>query len=309
VVALRDSIKDMTEEGSESRIIAEERMQQAIVEINKKAARELADLKSEQQEEELTNLRDTLEETEEARQETLQKSKEDYDDWLEHQKEIQQDYADATIMAAQTAADTASMIANDMYEKRADLLDRLKNKLQENADEMTAAEKAALKEQIQNAKQAAKNIANVQKAIAIIDIAIKTAQGVMSVWAQFGAYPPVAAGLSAGVIAMGAVEAAIVAKQKPEFHRGGVVEADLLPGESVLNRQATRQIGEQNINALNNRGSMAFNSPSLGFRIGRIEAREIVRTDLVSGGYISQEIGRQTNSAGQVGRSGSSVLA
>jgi hypothetical protein len=99
----------------------------------------------------------------------------------------------------------------------------------------------------------------------ILDIAAKTAVGIQGVWAQFGAYPPVAAALSAVVGSIGAANTGVVAAQKvPAFANGGVIR-DVAPaniagedgliaarrGEAVLNQSATTELGEDTINALN----------------------------------------------------------
>lgn len=103
-------------------------------------------------------------------------------------------------------------------------------------------------------------LAVAQKAAAIADIGIKTAQGVMDVWSVFAAVPPVAAALSAVVAGVGAAQAATVAAQPVSFHTGGVVRApdevavNALAGEGFLNRGAVRDAGgDQGIAAMNRR--------------------------------------------------------
>ena len=106
----------------------------------------------------------------------------------------------------------------------------------------------------------AKKAAKIQKAAAIFQIALNTAQAVMSAMTLLPPASFIAAGL---VAATGAVQAGIVATQPaPSFHTGGVVTADLLENEAVLNQRATQSIGVQAIEAMNNGESMA-SGPSM----------------------------------------------
>lgn len=223
------------------------------------------------------------------------------------QQEARQLEIENAIDAAQIIADATATIADEALERSQSNLDALREYRAKNGEDMTQDEKAQLNARIKAEKKAMRQIAIAQKLAAIMDIGIKTAQGIMSVWAQFGAYPPVAAALSAVVGAAGTASAIGVASQKVEFHRGGVVDAALLPGEAVLNRQATESLGNQGVDALNSgKGGMGTN---VTLQIGRREAREIVRTDVRSGGMITQEIGRIANTFGNAGVSGLPVLA
>ncbi len=83
---------------------------------------------------------------------------------------------------------------------------------------------------------------------------------------MFGPPPsPVGIAASAGVIAIGAAQVAAVASQKPPFHIGGIIPAapgkqgvmiNALPGESVLNREATAGLGAEGVSALNSGSGM-----------------------------------------------------
>ena len=91
------------------------------------------------------------------------------------------------------------------------------------------------------------------KAASMAEIAINTAIGVSNVWAKFGYAPPVAAALTAGVVATGAVQLGVVGSQPaPKFDVGGMVgrssgpdsvTSSLLSGEAVLDRATVRRIG------------------------------------------------------------------
>lgn len=212
-----------------------------------------------------------------------------------------------SIASARIIADATSAIADAAMDHHKSNLDDLREYRRNNGENMTKEEKKQLNKRIKEEKKAMRQIAIAQKMAAIMDIGIKTAQGIMAVWAQFAAFPPVAAALTAVVSTAGLVSQIAVASQKVEFHRGGVVDAALLPGESVLNRQATESLGNEGVDRLNSgRGGMA---PSVTLQIGRREAREIIRTDVRSGGMVTQEIGRIANTFGNVGLSGLPVLA
>lgn len=216
-----------------------------------------------------------------------------------------------SITAAQITADAIGSIADDMFSRRKSNLDSLREYRAKHGQDMSKAEKKRLNKEIKEEKKAMRKIAVAQKAAALIDVAIKTVQGIMSVWATFAAAPPVAAALSAVIGAVGIASGVAIASQAVEFHRGGVVDAKLLDGESVLNRQATQALGNEGVDALNRAGSTspAAMASSVTLIIGRREAREIVRTDVRSGGLITQEIGRIANTYGNVGLSGLPVLA
>jgi chromosome segregation ATPase len=105
----------------------------------------------------------------------------------------------------------------------------------------------------------------VQKSAAISTILMDTAQGVMAIWAQWAALPPVAAALTAGLTAVAGTQIGAVAAEQPKFHTGGIIGGSMqtderpvtaLTGEALLNRAATSALGQDGVNALN-RGEMA----------------------------------------------------
>ncbi len=123
------------------------------------------------------------------------------------------------------------------------------------SDELTKKQKANLKV-----------LFALQQAAAISSIIIDTALAAMKAYAMFGPPPsPVGIAASAGVIAIGAAQVAAVASQKPPFHIGGIIPAapgkqgvmiNALPGESVLNREATAGLGAEGVSALNSGSGM-----------------------------------------------------
>ena len=112
-------------------------------------------------------------------------------------------------------------------------------------------------------RQRALRMFRLHKGIAISEAVISGAQGVMEVWKQYASNPPLAALMSAPVIAMTALKVATIKSQEPSFHLGGVrpmsdpseYNARVLPGEAVLNRQATEALGDTGVEALNTGGA------------------------------------------------------
>ena len=104
-----------------------------------------------------------------------------------------------------------------------------------------------------------------RKGIAISEVAINTATAVTRALAELG---PVAGPLaSAGIIATGAAQAALIASEEPKFHMGGLVGGSSLApderritaktGEAVLSTQAVQRLGgESGLNALENGAGM-----------------------------------------------------
>jgi hypothetical protein len=158
-------------------------------------------------------------------------------------------------------------------------------------------------------REAAVGFFAASKAAAISEAIINTALGIT----QAMTLPPPADAIKAtAVAALGAAQIATIAAEEPSFHAGGTMypderQARVLPGESVLNRQATAALGAGGVSAINRGGGV---SAPVTLRIGRIEAAEISRTDLVSRGPISLAIGRAVaKGAGRAGRTGRGPIA
>lgn len=171
---------------------------------------------------------------------------------------------------------------------------------------------AIVEAQIDAAREGSKaqeRLLKVQKGLAIAGIAIDTAKAVMGIWAAYAALPPVAGALSAAVIATGAVQAGIVASQDaPTFHSGGLqgteTMARVLPGEMVVDRSTTDALGGPA-----GLRSMVGGGGGTVIRIGRTEVREMLRTDLRSGGLLAQVGRKAASSSTPVGRSARRPLA
>ena len=110
-------------------------------------------------------------------------------------------------------------------------------------------------------RKQAKRLWQAGKAAAFTEVAFSTAAAVMKVTAQTGVVAPL---VIPAVLAAGAAQVAVIAAQKPPafdiggLARGGIasrtpdqVSARILPGEAVLNRSATAQLGESGVNRLN----------------------------------------------------------
>lgn len=103
----------------------------------------------------------------------------------------------------------------------------------------------------------------IQKAAAIASIVVDTAAAIMRAYKELG---PIAGSVAAGVLGVvGAAQAAVVAAEKPPFHVGGIIPAgpgkqgvmiNALPGEAVLNREATAGLGAEGVAALNSGSTM-----------------------------------------------------
>jgi len=98
----------------------------------------------------------------------------------------------------------------------------------------------------------------IQKVAAISSIIVDTASAIMRAYSELG---PIAGGIAAGLIAgIGVAQTVVVASEQPPFHIGGVIPAapgkqgvmiNALPGESILNREATAGLGAEGVSALN----------------------------------------------------------
>lgn len=105
---------------------------------------------------------------------------------------------------------------NDLEAEKVAIDEKVKNGVL--SEEEGNKAKAQLDKQIRSEK---KKQAQLDKAQALIDIAISQAVGSAKIWSQWGAYPPVAAALNAGLAAVGIAQTAIVASQPlPAYEMG-----------------------------------------------------------------------------------------
>jgi hypothetical protein len=158
-------------------------------------------------------------------------------------------------------------------------------------------------------KKAAKQAFYIAKGVAMSAATLNMALAISNALATVPY--PLAPIVAAAAATSGVLQIATIAAEKPSFHRGGMVEeqargevsARLLPGEAVLNRQAASALGAGGVDAMNAGGGMGG---SVSLRIGRLEAREVIRTDVAAGGLVVQTaraaVATGGNRAGRTGR-------
>ena len=237
--------------------------------------------------------------------------------------------ADATASAATKAADRLDNLRDLLSDLRAETVDAATlsgdalvqafKRGEVSADELSEAQKESIDAVLSAAERAAAKRAKVERKAAIeafdtqqaVNIASAIAAGALAVIQAFAQLGPIAGGIAAvGIAATTAASIASIEAAKPSFHRGGIVSeagqgevsARLLPNEAVLNRQAADSLGAGGVHALNAGASMG----GVSLRIGRLEAREIVRTDIAAGGLIVRTAKAAAatggNTAGRTGR-------
>lgn len=154
------------------------------------------------------------------------------------------------------------------------------------------------------------------RALALSDVAFKTAAAVMQAFAMFGPPPsPIGIGAAAAAGTAGAVQAGLILSEKPpQFHDGfdgsfpvftsgpDETNAVLRRSESVLNSRAADNVGRENIQRLNSTGNFDGGGGRMGlFFDGRQIDEMLVRT-LDRGGRARRRIGNLSDSrpSGQV---------
>ncbi len=211
----------------------------------------------------------------------------------EAEKERRMELASASLEIATSLSDSLLSLADREAEQRGNTLAKLQEKLEEGEDTLTKAQKKQLRERIQEERAAAREVFRTQQGLQIATATMNAAQAVLNALANVPAPLNIAAAAAAGIA--GAVQVGLIATQKPKFHAGGMVYPDegnatLLGGEAVLNRRATETLGADAVDALNAGRQVASPAPTL--RIGRLEAREILRTDMLGGGYLVGNLSR-----------------
>ena len=149
--------------------------------------------------------------------------------------------------------------------------------------------------QIQN--QAIADAHEVQKKINLAAIAMNTATAVMQAWAQLG--PIGAPFATAGIVALGATQAAMVSAQEPPtLHWGGMVKPDermirARVGEGVLTPQGMQSIGgEAGLNAAN--AGRGMGGQIVVQQVYKHRVLDTVLADSIKrGGPISAELNRR----------------
>jgi hypothetical protein len=120
------------------------------------------------------------------------------------------------------------------------------------------AEGAARAEAGRN-RQAALAAFRVAKGLRVAESTMNGLQAITAIQARWAANPVLAGVLTGATVATTAATIGTILATKPTFDRGGIVTpgtgdqvtAQVLPGEAVLNRQATASLGESGVRALN----------------------------------------------------------
>lgn len=140
--------------------------------------------------------------------------------------------------AAKASFNATVEVMDNLFARRINSLNAEKQAIQDKVDdgvlteEQGAAKMASLDNKIK-AEKRKQFIAD--KAAALIEIAISQAVGHARIWGKFGAFPPIAAGLSAALGVVGLAQTAIVASQPiPAFAMGtgSAPGGDALVGEA-----------------------------------------------------------------------------
>ena len=220
----------------------------------------------------------------------------------DERKKRQED--DAAALEIQRAAimEGVSLISESLSasaDNQAAVLEQLTSQLESNSENMTEADKRALKERIAAQREAAMLTFAINKAAQLATATINTAT---SVTAALASAPPPANLIAAGVAgAAGGAQIAAIAAQQPAFHSGGMVpdevQARLVTGEAVLSRVGRNVIGDEQIRAAN--AGMAPPVKVVAINQYRHEVfRPFIRDHLRLGGDLSTAI-RGTRTVGQ----------
>lgn len=167
----------------------------------------------------------------------------------------------------------------------------------------------------EHGRKGARQAFEVSRAFAITGALINTALAITNALATVPY--PAAPFVAAAAALTGGVQIAAILSEKPSFHAGGMypdeANAKVLSGEPVINRTAAARLGLDTPGAVNDANHGGVGAAVGGvtvLRIGRLEAREIVRTDIAARGLIVQTAKAAANMAGNpAGRTGRRPIA
>lgn len=215
---------------------------------------------------------------------------------------IHKDEADKATEEARRAAKEAAQVERQKNEAILSLAGGAHDALLMYADKLSKKNKDAAR-----AAFAAAQLVAVSSALVNTGLAVTNALATVPY--------PAAPFVAAAAAVEGGLQVATILNEKPSFHAGGMLYPDegnatLLRGEPVINRQAAARIGLDNPAAVADVNNGGAGGPTLGgvtvLRIGRLEAREIVRSDIAAGGLIvrtaKQAAANAGNPAGRTGR-------
>ena len=164
-------------------------------------------------------------------------------------------------------------LISEMNQKRADkekkTLDELIQKEKERRDLQIAGAQSVLTNTISAAegirqvmettgnmsKEQSATLFKIQQGLAVSEIAMNTAIGISSAWAEWGAFPPLATAATVAILAAGVAQSAVVmTQQPPKFDTGGMIGNNdpMQPdqrliraqtGEAVLDRATVNRLG------------------------------------------------------------------
>jgi hypothetical protein len=192
---------------------------------------------------------------------------------------------DAKLQAITSTADAAisasTAVAQQEYQIRSQYASDLERALSDKEANLTDSQRAEMQERLDLARKQAKRAFAISKALSIAQIAVSTAEAAMSAFAQgmkMGG-PVGAAALVAATLAVGGLQTAVVARQKPPAHRGlvpvGGAAADegmtmLTNEEAVLSPRGVEAAGGpegvSNLNA--GGGSMGGGTTTVNLQFG-----------------------------------------
>lgn len=156
-------------------------------------------------------------------------------------------------------------IAAAMAERSAEALQSVMGGVASFAGDLSSFMSDKADEMAETDRQKAQDMFDTAKAAALAQALINGALAIGEIWAKWSVMPPVALALSAVAAANTGMQVATIKATEPSFHMGGMRQpstdpgefsARVLPGESVLNRQATKSLGSSGVAAMN-RGSGA----------------------------------------------------
>lgn len=153
------------------------------------------------------------------------------------------------LSAVSNASSNVASITAAAYQSQLDNLTATQRYATESEAFLTRDQRAQLQKRVAAQREAALRAFEINKAAQIATAIVNTASAVVA--ALDDAPFPYNLALAGVAGAAGAVQVGTIASQRPAFHSGGVVTADLLTREAVLNRTATSRQGEGRIREMN----------------------------------------------------------
>jgi len=195
-----------------------------------------------------------------------------------------------------------SAVVNDRMKQGA----KLQAFLIANEDNLSKAQKKRIRQNLEKQQEAVTKAFRAQQSADIAGIAMSTSAAVMRVYATIGE-PIAASAAAAGIVALGGVQAGVVASTSPPtFDLGGMVPmgtqagsgrhvgAAVEAGEGVLTRQGVRAIGGEEAVAAANRGQSSGGSTSVNLML-RHRVLDVILTEHAGRGGTGSTRSTRTN--------------